>query len=75
MTFADEVDAQIKSQGGSCKMCLILESMNSEDRIDIQTVLSDDSFPSAPVQRALKARGIEIGVTTLKKHRVNCDIS
>jgi hypothetical protein len=72
MPFSDEVAAQLKTRGNTCKMCSILDSLSETERTEIQAVLADKTVASSPICRALNTRGYSIGETNLRKHRDNC---
>jgi hypothetical protein len=72
MPFSDEVAAQSKTRVNKCKMCMILQPLDPEERQEIESVLKDNSIATSPICRALNARGYEVGETNLRKHRENC---
>lgn len=75
MSFADEVKAENRGTGQKCRMCLLLEQLDQEDVTEITAVLADRSIPTEPIARALNNRGLEIGATSVRKHRVRCVVS
>jgi hypothetical protein len=75
MSFADEVKAENRGTGQRCRTCLLLEQMKPEDATEINSVLADRNVPTEPIVRALNNRGIDIGSSAIRKHRLRCVIS
>lgn len=75
MSFADEVKAENRGTGQRCRTCLLLEQMKPEDAAEINSVLADRNVPTEPIVRALNNRGIDIGSSAIRKHRLRCVIS
>lgn len=75
MSFADEVKAENRGTGQRCRTCQLLEQMKPEDAAEINAVLADRNVPTEPIVRALNNRGLEIGSSAIRKHRLRCVIS
>lgn len=75
MSFADEVAAENKGTGQACRTCTILETMPVEQADEIRSVLADRNIPTEPIVRAMNNRGIVIGSSAVRKHRLRCVVS
>lgn len=52
-----------------CSMQNVLKTLSKEDLKDLTEALDDSSIPGTFIERALKARGVEIGSSTISRHR------
>ena len=62
------IAAEVKPQGGLCTVPAFLASLPKEVRADLDEALRSVT-PTAPIVRALKKLGHEIGMETLRRHR------
>lgn len=75
MSFADEVKAENKGTGQRCRTCVLLEQINPKDAAEIAAVLADRNIPTEPIVRAMNNRGLNIGGSAVRKHRLRCVVS
>lgn len=75
MSFFDEVKSESRGTGQKCSTCKFLEAMKPDEADEIKAVLADKSVPTEPIVRALNRRGIEIGSSSIRKHRMRCVLS
>lgn len=75
MSFADEVKAENKGTGQRCRTCVLLEQIDSKDAAEIAAVLADRNIPTEPIVRAMNNRGLNIGGSAVRKHRLRCVVS
>ncbi|CAB5217964.1 hypothetical protein UFOVP209_35 [uncultured Caudovirales phage] len=75
MSFIDEVKQESKGTGQKCLTCKILEAMDPVEAEEISIVLADSSIQTEPIVRVMNRRGIEIGSSSVRKHRLRCVLS
>ena len=72
MTFADDVREETRSSGVECRLCVLLKSLDTKTRGEVESVLIDSSWNAESISRAMKRRGWEIRGDIIRKHRRNC---
>lgn len=55
--------------GGSCKVCVILETVAEKDSAALRVALEDARISNAGLAHILKAEGFQIQETTVRRHR------
>lgn len=75
MSFADEVKAENRGTGQRCRTCTMLDQLDPKDSAEIAAVLADRNIPTEPIVRAMNNRGLDIGGSAVRKHRLRCVIS
>ena len=75
MSFADEVKAESRGTGQKCSTCKAIEAMDPVEAEEITAVMADRSIQTEPIVRVLNKRGIDIGSSSVRKHRMRCVVS
>jgi hypothetical protein len=68
MSFLEEAAAESHQPSKRCKMCDALTEMDPAFRLEVLEAFSSPLEASA-IARALRKRGIEIGESSVRKHR------
>lgn len=69
MKFAEALAAQPKHRHGpECSMCLLLASLEPDERADIQQAF-DSPLATTIIYRALRSAGYEISYSPVSRHR------
>lgn len=67
--LGEAIDAETLKKGPPCATAVLLESMDDEDREDLERRLKDRTVPATIIQSKLEQFGYNIGVTSLRRHR------
>lgn len=69
MKFAEALAAQPKHRHGpECSVCLLLESLEPDERADIQAAM-ESRIATSIIHRALRLAGHEISYSPVVRHR------
>lgn len=66
--LATAIAAEVRPQGGVCTVPRFIAALPKEIRDDLQAAFAAGT-PVAPIVRALKKLGHDIGAETLRRHR------
>lgn len=69
MSLMDEIQANRKRTGTECSVSVVAADLAPSDRADLHAALADPSVSVAAISRALKGRGVRLGVNSLGRHR------
>jgi hypothetical protein len=72
MSFLDDVTAETRTNGTSCKTCRILDTLPPKERAEVEPILADHNFTSEAIARAMRRRGWEVSGNGIRNHRRNC---
>lgn len=65
----DLIREEVQSIGPTCKVRLILDKMDKQDRKELTEALLDPAFTSAAISRALNRAGFDIRPDSISRHR------
>lgn len=69
MSLRDEVMAQKREQHPLCRVKVVSAALPEEDAKELAEMLADPLIRSTWIVRALRARGFEIGESSVERHR------
>lgn len=72
MSFIDDVVAESRNTGIKCKTCVLIESLDTKTAEEVRTAMSDETFTTSALGRAMAKRGWEVSDSALRKHRQRC---
>jgi hypothetical protein len=68
MGLLDEVRAQVVTPGTACPLLAVIDG-DVELGGELEACVRDHSLPAAAIERALAARGVELGAPAINRHR------
>jgi len=56
-------------KGPMCRVCLLIATVDAEDREALEAALADEGMAHTQISRALKAEGLDYAPNTIARHR------
>ena len=71
MGLADSIQnrSTARKHGATCSMSKLLETLTSEDREALETVLQDDTWTGVEIAATLQENGHKVGYWVVNRHR------
>lgn len=67
--LGEAIEAETLKKGPPCDASVILETMDDEDRNDLEKALKDKGIAATIIQAKLDQFGYSVGVQSLRRHR------